>query len=168
MSAVAPADSTVAFIRRKIRRLTASSSESALSTANIDQYINNAYNNDFPYAIKMDQMKSVYTFFTRPNIDRYPVDVNYMQGFRGPVYIEGIEGSILKDRQQFYNLWPRFPTKFQVGGDTSSGTITAIAQPTNPTQVTSANHGLTTGAVIFIDGIVGMTHRLDGDRVASG
>lgn len=110
---VPQADSTLVAIRTKIRRLTASSSESALTTATMDQYINTYYSQDFPYSVKIDQMRSVYTFFTRPNIDRYPIDVNYNQGLRAPVYIEGIRGNLFKDRGQFYALWPRFPTKFQ-------------------------------------------------------
>lgn len=118
MSSVAPGLSTVDFIRTKVRRLTASSGSSAMPTALIDQYINNAYQNDFPYAIKIDQQRSVYTFFTQPNIDRYPLDVNFNQGVRAPVYVEGILGSLFKDRTQFYNLWPRWPTLFQpISGD---------------------------------------------------
>jgi hypothetical protein len=113
MTAVAPQDSTVVAIRKKVRRLTASSSEFELTTADLDQYINTFYNSDFPYGIKIDQMRSVYTFFTEPYRDRYPLDVNYNQGIRAPVYFEGIQGSFYKDRQQFYSLWPRFPTKFQ-------------------------------------------------------
>lgn len=154
---VSPGDSTVAFIRQKVRRLTGSPGESSLTTASLDQYINNFYNNDFPYAIKLDQMRSVYTFFTIPNIDRYPVDVNYNMGFRAPVYVEGIKGSLYKDRNLFYSLWPRFPTQFQQGGTTLTGTITGIAQPTNPTQITSVNHNLSTGAVITISNVGGMT-----------
>jgi hypothetical protein len=154
---VPQADSTLVAIRTKIRRLTASSSESALTTSTLDQYINTYYNNDFPYSIKIDQMRSVYTFFTRPYIDRYPIDVNYNQGLRSPAYVEGIIANFYKDRGQFYALWPRFPTKFQQGGDTLSGTITGIAQPTNPTQVTSVSHNLITGAVITIEDVGGMT-----------
>ena len=118
MSAVAPAVSTVDAIRRKIRRLTASSSSSTLSTPDIDQYINTFYSQDFPYAIKLDQLRSVYTLFTTPNIDRYPLDVNYNQGVRAPVYFEGVRGNFYKDRDQFYNVWPRWPTLFQpISGD---------------------------------------------------
>lgn len=130
MTSVAPGDSTVNFMRRKVRRLTASSGESTLTTNDIDQYLNNVILNDFPYAIKIDQMRSVYTFFTRPYIDRYPLDVNFNQGVRAPVYVEGILGSLFKDRAQFYNLWPRFPTKFQIGGDSAIQTYTfTIAAP---------------------------------------
>ena len=109
---ILPADSTVNAIRKKIRRLTASASESALSTLDIDQYINTYYSQDFPYSVKIDQMRSVYSFYTSPNVDRYPLNVNYNQGIRAPVYFEGVQGSFFKDREQFYNMWPRWPTQF--------------------------------------------------------
>jgi hypothetical protein len=127
MTSVAPGDSTVAFIRNKIRRLTVSSSESSLPTTLIDQYINNFYNQDFPYAIKIDQQRNVYTFFTEPNRDRYPLDINYNQGVRAPVYVEGILATLYKDRTQFFNLWPRWPTLFQPisgNGSTTSFSFT--------------------------------------------
>lgn len=154
---VQQSDSTLAFIKRKVRRLTASASNSALTEANLEEYINNFYSQDFPYGIKMDQMRSVHTFYTAPYIDRYPLDVNYNQGVRAPFYVDGIQGNFFKDRQQFYNMWPRYPTNFQQAAQTLTGSITGIAQPTNPTSITSANHGLVTGDVITITGVVGMT-----------
>lgn len=157
MTSVTQADSTVDAMRRKVRRLTASASESALTTADLDRALNTAISQDFPYAIKIDQMRSVYTFFTEPYRDRYPLDVNYNQGVRAPVYVEGIQASFYKDRQAFNSVWPRFPTQFQQSATTLSGVITGIAQPTNPTQITSVAHGLTTGAVITISAVVGMT-----------
>lgn len=157
MPAVAAALSTYDQIERKIRRLTASANESSLKSDSIQQYVNTYYSQDFPYSVKTDQMRSVYTFFTEPYRDRYPLDVNFNQSVRTPVYFEGIQGALYKDRQQFFNVWPRFPTKFQQGGVTLSGTITGIAQPTNPTQITSVAHNLSTGAVIQISGVVGMT-----------
>ena len=153
---VTQADTTLAAIKKKVRRLTASASVSALSDNDLEAAINTAYSQDFPYAVKTDQMRSVYTFFTRPYIDRYPLDVFYNQSVRGPVYVDGIQGSILKDRQQFYNVWPRFSTKFQEGGTTLTGTITG-ATNANPASITSVGHNLTTGAVITISGVVGMT-----------
>lgn len=151
------ADSTLVAIRQKVRRLTNSPGQSSLTDNDLDQHINTFYNQDFAYAIKVDQMRSVYTFYTQPYIDRYPLDVNYNQGIRSPVYIDGIQGSFFKDRIQFYNLWPRIPTKFQQSADSLSGIITGIAQPTNPTQITSVNHNLVTGAVILIENVGGMT-----------
>ncbi len=156
---ISPADSTLVAIRKKVRRLTASASESALTTPNIDQYINTYYSQDFPYGIKIDQMRSVYTFFTEPYRDRYPLDVNYNQGVRSPMYVEGIQGTFMKDRQQFFNVWPRYPTLLNQGEGTVTtitGIITGIAQPTNPASVTSVAHGLNSNSLITISGVTGM------------
>ncbi len=125
MAVVAPAISTYAAIEQKIRRLTASASEAALPSAIIQNMVNVYYSQDFPYGIKIDQMRSVYTFFTEPYRDRYPLDVNYNQGVRAPHYVDGIQGSFFKDRWQFYNVWPRFPTTFHpINGD---GVTTAFS-----------------------------------------
>jgi hypothetical protein len=155
--ALAQADSTYTRIEKLIRRLTASSSQASLSSIEIQTALNVFYTQDFAYGIKLDQMRSVYTFYTQPNIDRYPLDVNFDQGVRAPMYVDNIQGNFYKDRQQFFSVWPMFPTQFRQGGNTVSGTITGIAQPTNPTQITSVGHNLTTGAVITINGVVGMT-----------
>lgn len=153
---VAQADSTYVFIEKKVRRLTASASEAALSSVDIQEAVNTFYNTDFPYAIKIDQQRQVYKFLTIPNVDRYPVDVNNCQGFRAPIYFEGIQGNFFKNRDQLYNLYPRYPTQYQQGVPTLSGIITAILQPSNPTQITSPSHGLSTGDVILISNVGGM------------
>ena len=103
-------NNTLNAIQTKVRRLTASASEQILSTSSINEAINTFYNNDFPYAIKLDQMRGVYTFYTSPNIDRYPLDVNMNQGIRSPIYFEGINGYFFKDRKEFFNMWPRWPS----------------------------------------------------------
>ena len=131
MTLVQP-DSTLTAIRLKVRRLTASPSEQTLSTATIDQAINTFYQQDFPYAIKLDQLRSVYTFFTTPNVDTYSLNVNFNQGIRDPVYFEGIQGNLFKDRQQFFNMWPRWPTQsqpFTGDGGTQSFTFTVGSTP---------------------------------------
>ena len=130
-----PADTTLGFIIQKVRRLTASASESALSTNDIIQAINLFYSTDFPYAIKIDQQRSVYKFLTIPNVDRYPVDVNTLQGFRAPVYFGGRQGNLFKNRDQLYNLYPREPTQFQpIAGDgvTTHFTFTLFGNNVNP------------------------------------
>ena len=84
---------------------------------------------------KIDQQRSVYKFLTIPNVDRYPVDVNNMQGFRAPVYFEGIQGNFFKNRDQLFNLYPRYPTQFQpISGDgmTTSFTFTLFGNNQNP------------------------------------
>ncbi len=154
MSAVAPADSTYSIIEKKVRRLTASASEAALTSLDIQNAINTFYSQDFPYAIKIDQQRSVYKFLTIPNVDRYPVDVNNLQGFRAPVYFEGIQGNFFKNRDQLFNLYPRYPTQFQQGPGLSG--IITNAQQTNPAQITSPNHQLQNGSIITIINVLGM------------
>jgi len=153
-SPVAQADSTYTFIEKKVRRLTSSASENALSSRDIQEAVNTFYNNDFPYSIKIDQQRSVYKFLTIPNVDRYPVDVNNCQGFRAPVYFEGVQGNFFKNRDQLYNLYPRYPTQFQQGGGLN-GSITNALQ-SNPCQITSPSHQLFTGSIITIENVLGM------------
>lgn len=147
---VGTADSTLAFIRKKIRRLTSTSSESALPTAQIDEYINNFYNNDFPYAIKLDQTRSVYTFFTIPNVDRYPLDTNNNQGIRAPVYFGGIQGNFFKNRDQLFNLYPRWPTQFQPAagnGVKKIFTFNLLGNTKNP--FPQPNNGILSGQLVI-------------------
>lgn len=156
--ALAKANSTYAYIEQKVRKLTASSGESALKSVDIQQYVQNFYNQNMPNAIKTDQMRSVLTFYTAPNVDRYPVDVNYYQGFRNPMYVDGIEGSFFKDRQQFFLMWPKWPTLFQpAAGDglnqsfaftigavpflSKSVTIGCVDTAGNPIQVADDGNG---------------------------
>jgi hypothetical protein len=127
VSVVAQANSTYAAIERLVRELTACPNEASLSSAYIQDATNTFYSQDFPYAIKIDQLRSVYTFITQANIDRYPLDINSNQSMRDPVYFEGILGTLYKDRNTFYNMWPRFPTQFKpISGDgvTTSFTFT--------------------------------------------
>lgn len=147
---VAQADSTYTFIEKKVRRLTASASEAALSSVDIQQAVNTFYNTDFPYAIKIDQQRSVYKFLTIPNVDRYPVDVNNLQGFRSPVYFEGVQGNLFKNRDQLYNLYPRYPTQYQpVAGDgiTTNFTFQLFGNNLNP--FPQPNYGILSTQVVI-------------------
>jgi hypothetical protein len=145
-----PADSTLAFIIKKVRHLTASASEAALSSADIIDAINRFYQNDFPYAIKIDQQRSVYKFLTIPNVDRYPVDVNNNQGFRAPVYFEGVQGNFFKNRDQLYNLYPRYPTQFQpASGDGVTKTFSFSLFGNNNNPFPQPNFGILSTQVVI-------------------
>lgn len=147
---VAQADSTYSYIERKVRRLTASASEAALSSLDIQEAINTFYNNDFPYAIKIDQQRSVYKFLTIPNVDRYPVDVNNLQGFRAPVYFEGIQGNFFKNRDQLFNLYPRTPTKYQpISGDGVTTTFSFQLFGNNQNPFPQPNFGILSSQVVI-------------------
>ncbi len=150
MSAVLPYDSTYAFIEQKVRHLTASASEAALSSASIQQAVNTFYQTDFPYAIKLDQTRSVYKFLTIPNVDRYPIDINNCQGFRAPIYFEGIQGNFFKNRDQLYNLYPRFPTQYQpISGDGVTTNFTFMLFGNNVNPFPQPNFGILSTQVVI-------------------
>ncbi len=111
MSSVSPASSTVVNIRRKVRRLTASPSESALRQSDIDEAVNTFYTQDFPSAVKTDVLKDSLEIFTSPNIDRYRVNINSSLNFRQPIYVEGRQSIFFKTKQEFYRLFPRLPRR---------------------------------------------------------
>lgn len=141
---------TLSYIIQKVRRLTASASESSLSTNDICTYINTVYESDLPYSIKLDQQRTVYKFLTIPNVDRYPVDTNNNQGFRAPVYFEGIQGNFFKNRDQLYNLYPRYPTQFQpISGDGVTTSYTFSLFGNNVNAFPSPNLGILSTQVII-------------------
>lgn len=107
---VAQADSTLFGIEQEVRNYVGITSESVLPTATIDQEINYFYSANIPESIKMDQLRTVYTFYTIPYCDRYPVDTNTYQSFRDPVYIDGLRAVYYKDRGLFYAYWPNVRT----------------------------------------------------------
>lgn len=124
------ADNTLIQIRKKVRRLTSSPNETSLATTEIDEYINSFYTQDFVYAIKIDQLKEVKSIYTLSNVDVYSLDVNEYQGIRSPVYFEGQEGVLFKDRASFFNVYPRYATSTVAttgnGGATYTFTLTNI------------------------------------------
>ncbi len=145
-----PANSTYSYIEKKVRRLTASASQAALSSDDIEEAVNRFYSQDFPYAIKIDQQRSVYKFLTIPNVDRYPVDVNSYQGFRSPVYFEGIQGNFFKNRDQLYNLYPRYPTQFQpAAGDGTTRTFSFTLFGNNQNPFPQPNFGILSTQVVI-------------------
>lgn len=154
-------NNSLTAIRTKVRRITASPGESTLPTEVLDDYINTFYSNDFPYAIKLDQMRSVYTFYTEPYIDQYPLDVNFNQGIRSPAYVDGINATFFKDRQQFYNMFPKFFTEFTETVESATIVTKDITNvyltSSTVVNVVSPGHGLATGAIVFITGVGGTT-----------
>lgn len=111
---VTQSDSTLKAIRKKVRRLTASPSTSMLSESDLDEYINTFYSQDFPSSLKIEKLKKVYDVYTQPNIDVYNVPFNTYQAIADPIYVNGRESTLYKDRAQFYRDWPDTDSKAQV------------------------------------------------------
>lgn len=110
------ADSTLAAIRTKVRKLTRSPVEELLSTTDLDEQINTFIQYDFPEILRLFSLKTTFEFYVQPNIDTYPpssvatnplfqFDQRYIT-FEGPIYIAGLEGQLSQSRAEFYRIYP--------------------------------------------------------------
>lgn len=152
---------TLAAIITKVRRLTGSANDFQLTNAQIIDYINSFYLYDLPAQFRSLKLKDKYTFNTQRGIDTYPFDSEHYTTVDSPAYCMKREIKLFTDPWSFYGVnfnW-QFQENFATGDGTTgsrTGTITAATQA-DPCQITSVAHGLVTGRVVEITGVVGMT-----------
>lgn len=138
------ADSTLNAIRTKVRRITRSPSESQLTTAQLDDYINTFILYDFPEHLRLFSLRSVLTFYTQPNVDVYETNTtdttNPLYNFKNkyiaihpPVFLAGIQGFYTQWRDIFYGYYPQTnsiaDTILRGDGTTGPFTGTLIGKP---------------------------------------
>jgi hypothetical protein len=110
--------STLAEIRKKVRRLTRSPSENLLSTTELDQYINTFILYDFPQNIRVYNLRSSFTFYTQPNVDTYATSDdqnNALYNFKNKVvavhpsvYIAGVPVYYTQSKDEFYGNYTKY------------------------------------------------------------
>jgi len=125
------ANSTLAAIQQKVRRLTRSPSLQQLSQDDLLQYINTFILYDFPEHLRLFSLRTTLTFYTQPNIDTYqtntvnPADplYNFQNKYvtvHPTIYIAGIPCFWTQYRDVFYGNYPQtnfvFNTLFQGNG----------------------------------------------------
>ena len=134
------ATSTLAQIRKKVRRLTASPDEAQLTTAELDEYIDTVYEQDFPSQLKVWQLKDTYSFVTTPNVDKYLFPINTYHTADVPVYCDGYQIEYSQSREMFYGQWPfaNFQSTINTGDGLVAGpyTFTLTQIPVLPNNVT--------------------------------
>lgn len=108
------ADTTLAAIKKKVRRLTASPSPNQLSESDLEEYIDTFYEQDLPANLKLWNLHDTYTFYTEPNEDQYDFDTTTYQAIRPPVYIDGYQSFYSQSREEFFRIYP-FPSFEQTG-----------------------------------------------------
>lgn len=120
------ADSTLAAIRIKVRRLTRSLSTAQLSTADLDEYVNTFIQYDFPEHLRLFSLHRTHTFYTQPNVDTYSTNTTvvtdplfeFQQRFitiNPPFYVAGNLVYFTQDRTQFFSWYPFINSIQQVG-----------------------------------------------------
>lgn len=132
------ADSTLQAIRVKVRRITRSPSESQISTADLDNYINTAILYDFPEHLKLFDLRTTLTFYTQPNVDVYQTSTvvtdplynfkNKYLAVHPPIYLAGIPGFYTQWRDVFFGYWPMTNTIAETGvrGNGTTGPFVGI------------------------------------------
>jgi hypothetical protein len=144
-----PADSTLAAINTKVRRITRSPSIQQLSDADLNQYINTFVLYGIPTTLRLFNLRRDFTFYTSPYIDTYSTDTtdinsplydfkNKYMNVVEPVYIAGYPAFYSQSRQQFYGIYPIVNNISSIGitGDgittTFSGTVNNSNAPLPP------------------------------------
>ena len=120
------ANSTLAAIRTKIRRITRSPSPNQITDAEIDEYVNTFVLYDFPEHLRLFSLRTVLSFYTQPFVDVYetnttnPLDPLYdfknrYISIHPPIYIAGYNVRLSQDRQEFFAGWPQIESIVQIG-----------------------------------------------------
>ena len=131
--------STLAQIKKKVRRLTASPSTNQLSESDLEEYVDTFYELDFPSHLKIWNLYDTLEFFTQANEDRYSFDTDLYHAVNPPVYIDGNQSFYSQSREEFFGIYPKRSTQ-QTGpaGDGSAGpySFTLSSTPVLKRQVT--------------------------------
>ena len=107
--------STLDRIRIKVRRLTASPSQSQLVDAEIDNNVNTFYLFDVPESIRVMNLREEFDFYTDPNVDVYPFPRNSFFNIYQPIYIAGYQSFYTQSREQFFRIYPQLEFDEDVG-----------------------------------------------------
>ncbi len=126
---------TLLRIQNTVRNITGRKSTNQLSTAQLNNFIDDFYLYDFPERLKTLQLEGWFRFMTEPNVSRYPLAGSFSSGrprdpavipapdpgsaiqedtilrddiyyLNQPAYIDGYEVSFLQDPEIFYRYWP--------------------------------------------------------------
>ena len=136
--------STLQTIIEKVRRLTRTPSEDQLTTQQVGDYINTFVLYDMPDHIKLFDIKTTFTWYCKPFVQRYLTDQsvlpitdplynfqNLYMSVHPPVYIAGNEAVFTQSRSEFFSEYPMNASIQSIGtgdGVTTlfSGTLSTI------------------------------------------
>lgn len=131
--------STLAAIRQKVRNITGRLSANQVSNDDIDFYVNTFYLYDFPEHLRLRTLKKNYTFFTKPNIEKYDFPKESYISNQDPIYVGGYAIGFYQEQSLFYARWPKLNFTESVGtgdGVTTNPTLTNLSNlPTIPESV---------------------------------
>lgn len=129
--------SSLLYIIKKVRRLTRNPSENQLSTVSITGYIDNFILYDMPAHVKLDSLRTIFTFYTIPGQAIYETSIgithindtfyhfkDYYTNVSAPIYIAGEEGNFTQSVTDFYSIYPQTEKRTSIG--TGDGVTTVF------------------------------------------
>lgn len=154
--------STLENIRVKVRRITRSPSQSQLTDAQLDEYINTFILYDFPEHLRLFSLRTLLTFYTQPGVDTYDTNTTVvtdpLYNFRNkyvavhqPLFIAGVPCFYTQWRDVFYGMWPQTNTISDtlLRGNNSTGPFIGNIIPPPNTLLTSPLPFILQGSVNF-------------------
>lgn len=157
--------SSLTAIIDKVRKLTRTPSTVLLTNAQIEEYVNTFIQYDFPEQLRLFTLRRNFSFYTQPNVDVYETTAgavtdplfnfkNVITTVHPPVYVNGYQARFTLSQEQFYLIYPKVNTSFQLGtGDGVtlgfSGTVTPV--PILPGTVVINGTGTNNASDVFID-----------------
>lgn len=176
------ADSTLLAIRKKVRRLTRSPSNSQITDDEINEYINTFVLYDFPEQLRLFSLKETFTFYTTKGTDLYETEIGSpdpLSNFQNlyitthePVYVGGYKVLFTQSRDQFYGMYPFtnsvIDTQSRGNGVAVAftGTVAAVPLLKNNVLFTATDiNGI--GMKLVDDGAAGPTGSLTGDGIGT-
>ena len=137
------ADSSLQAIQNKVRRITRSLSENLLPEADLNQYINTFVLNDFPEELRLFNLKTTFSFYTLPYVDRYSTTndensplYNFTNKYittQAPIFIAGYQSLYSESRERFYSIYPLVNSIANIG-TTGNGLETQFSGVINSQQ----------------------------------
>ena len=134
-----PQQGTLTDIQTKVRRLSRSPSESQLTDAQLNDYINTFILYDFPEHLRLTALRTTLTFYTQPFVDVYGNEetdpnnplydfINKYVAVHPPLFLAGVQCFMTQWREVFYGYYPQTNTIAQTGlfGDNTTGPFTGI------------------------------------------
>ncbi len=156
---------TLSDIRQKVRQVTGRFSSNEITNTQLDDYINKYYTLTFPAEVKLEQKHVYFDFTTSANQAYYVQPETTFTNFEPPATVNNLSLLWYQDPVFFFENNPlqyTFLTPWTGNGSTTTFTtgminISNITQADPGVVTTATPHGLSSGNIVFIVGVSGMT-----------
>lgn len=98
---------TLLNIRNKVRRVTGKLSANEITDPQIDEYINNYYQYDFPEELRLQNLRVNYQFTTNANQPVCDFPTEFYLTNMPPVFVAGYQSFMTQSRQNFFRISPQ-------------------------------------------------------------